>query len=318
MNDSFIATHEIGGTIRVLRVGYGAMQLAGPRVLGLPEDVPHAIAVLRLAADLGVRFFDTANAYGPRTVNQLIGEALSPYADDVVIGNKVGAWRSPDGDWTTDHRPEFLRSQIKDAARDLHADVSHLTYLRLGGDGQASSAGVLLEEALGTLIDLRDEGKITQIGLSGASPEALQKALSMTPIAAVENRYNLVDRSGVEVLADCERLSIAFVPFWPLAFGNLGEVPELAAPAQRLGVSTSTVALAWLLRRSSAIIPIPGTKSLGHLRDNVAALDVAPELTTEEVDHLTGIIDEGQATLSRLPESTLAALQRAGSSGAGS
>ncbi len=313
MSDSFAAMHEVGGTIRVPRLGYGAMQLAGPRVLGLPEDVPNAIAVLRTAADLGVRFFDTANAYGPRTVNQLIGEALSPYADDVIIGNKVGAWRSPDGDWTTDHRPELLRSQVEDAARDLRADVSRLTYLRLGGDGQAPTVEIPLEEALGTLIDLRDEGKITHIGLSGASPEALQHALRMTPIAAVENRYNLVDRSGVEVLADCERLGIAFVSFWPLAFGNLGDVPELAAPAQRIGVSTSTVALAWLLRRSSAIIPIPGTKSLDHLRDNVAALEVAPELTAKEVDHLTGIIDEGQATLGRVSEATLAALRRAGS-----
>jgi hypothetical protein len=108
-------------------MGYGAMQLAGPRVLGLPEDVPNAITVLRTAVDLGIRFFDTANAYGPRIVNQLIGEALSPYPDDIVIGNKVGAWRSPDGDWTTDHRPEFLRSQVEDALRDLRADVSCLT-----------------------------------------------------------------------------------------------------------------------------------------------------------------------------------------------
>jgi pyridoxine 4-dehydrogenase len=312
VNNFFIAMHEVGATIRVPRMGYGAMQLAGPRVLGLPEDVPNAITVLRTAVDLGIRFFDTANAYGPRIVNQLIGEALSPYPDDIVIGNKVGAWRSPDGDWTTDHRPEFLRSQVEDALRDLRADVSCLTYLRLGGDGQASPVEIPLEESLGTLINLRDEGKITHIGLSGASPEALQQALRMTPIAAVENRYNLVDRSGVEVLVDCERLGIAFVPFWPLAFGNLGAVPELIAPAQRLGVSASTVALAWLLRRSSAIIPIPGTKSLEHLRHNIATLEVAPELTAEEVDHLTGVIDEGHATLSQVSETTVAALRRAG------
>jgi aryl-alcohol dehydrogenase-like predicted oxidoreductase len=205
---------------------------------------------------------------------------------------------------------------VEDAARDLRADVSRLTYIHLGGDGQARSVEIPLEDALGTLIDLRDEGKITHIGLSGASPEALQQALRMTPIAAVEYRYNLVDRSGVEVLADCERLGIAFVPFWPLAFGNLGDVPELATPAQRLGVSTSTVALAWLLRRSSAIIPLPGTKSLAHLRDNVAALEVAPELTADEVDHLTGVIDEGQATLGRVSEATVAALRRASSTAA--
>jgi len=310
MNDSFTTLHEVGGTIRVPRLGYGAMQLAGHRVLGPPDDVPNAIAVLRTALDLGVRFFDTANAYGPRTVNQLIGEALSPYADDVVIGNKVGPWRTPDGGWTTDHRPGFIRSQVEDAARDLRTDVSRLTYLRLGGDGLAPSVDIPLEEALGTLIDLRNEGKITHIGLSGASPKALQQALRMTPIAAVENRYNLVDRSGVEVLADCERLGIAFVPFWPLAFGNLGDVPELAALAKRLGVSTSTVALAWLLRRSSAIIPIPGTKSLEHLRDNVAALEVAPKLTAEEVAHLTGAIDESGRRRTNSPGSRRRASHR--------
>lgn len=298
--NTFAATHDIGGTIRVPRIGYGAMQLAGPRVLGLPDNVPNAIAVLRSAVELGVRFFDTSNAYGPRTVNQLIGEALSPYADDVVIGNKVGGWRTADGDWTTDNRPEFLRAQVEDAARDLRADISRLTYLRLGGDGLAPAADIPLADALGTLIELRDEGKINYIGLSGASPEVLRQALTMTPIAAVENRYNLVDRSGVEVLADCEQFDIAFVPYWPLAVGDLIDMPALAPTAQRLGVSASTVALAWLLRRSPAIIPIPGTKSLEHLRDNIGALDIAAQLTTAEVDELTGVIDEAQATLGQL------------------
>ena len=302
MDDSVATMHALGGGIAVPRLGYGAMQLAGSRVLGPPEDVPKAVAVLRQAVELGVRFFDTANAYGPRTVNQLIGEALSPFAEDVIVGNKVGVRRTPKGHWRTDHHPEFIRQQVEDAARDLRASISRLTYLRLGGDGQATPVDVPLEEALGALIDLRDQGKITHIGLSGASPEALRQALRMTPIAAVQNRYNLVDRSGAEVLADCERLGIAFVPFFPLVAGKLGEMPELVAPAHRLGVGNSTVALAWLLRRSSVMIPIPGTKSLEHLRENVTASEVAAELTTEEVGQLTGLIYEGHATLGQMAE----------------
>jgi pyridoxine 4-dehydrogenase len=173
-NETFVANHLLGGRDRVPRLGYGAMQLAGPRVIGLPEDVAGAIAVLRSAVDQGVRFFDTANAYGPRTVNQIIGRALSPFADDVVIGNKVGAWRDPAGGWTLDQRPETLRTQVEDALLDTRTEVSLLTYLRLPGDNQgaakdAPTYDVPLEEALGTLVQLRDEGKIRHIGLATRS-----------------------------------------------------------------------------------------------------------------------------------------------------
>lgn len=313
----FASDHLIGNRERVLRLGYGAMQLAGPGVIGLPDDVAGAIAVLRGAVDQGVRFFDTANAYGPRTVNQIIGRAFRPLPDDVVIGNKVGAWRDPAGGWTLDQRPETLRTQVEDALLDMGADVSLLTYLRLQGDNQGPDQDpppkdVTLEEALGTLVELRDEGKIRHIGLSGASPERLEHAQKITPIAAVQNRFNLVDRSGIEVLQSCERHGIAFVPFWPLAFGNLGEPDALTRPARRLGVSTSTVALAWLLRRSPVMIPIPGTKSLLHLRENIGAVDIAPRLTDDEVAALTAAEDERSATLSQMPASTAAALKRVG------
>jgi aryl-alcohol dehydrogenase-like predicted oxidoreductase len=304
----------LGGEYRVPRLGYGAMQLAGRRVIGLPEDVHGAIDLLRRAVDLGIRFFDTANAYGPRTVNQLIGRALSPVAGDVVIGNKVGARRGPAGEWLTDSRPETVRTQVEDALLDLRAEVSPLTYLRLWGDSQAPGNAPAdeapLEESLGALAELRSEGKIRHIGLSGASPEMLERAQQITPIAAVQNRFNLIDRSGIEVLAACERDGIAFVPYFPLATGALGQPGPLTRPAQRLGVPTSTVALAWLLRRSPVILPIPGTKSPGHLGDNIHATEIADQLTDEEVQALTTVEDENSATLATMPAQMIDALGR--------
>jgi pyridoxine 4-dehydrogenase len=329
----FVPTHLLGSQDRVSRLGYGAMQLAGPGVIGLPEDLNGAIEVLRRAVDQGVRFFDTANAYGPRTVNQIIGRALSPFADDIVIGNKVGARRDPAGGWLIDSRPETVRTQVEEALLDMRTDVSPLTYLRLWGDSQAPGTAPPanappLEDALGVLAELRDEGKIRHIGLSGASPAMLERAQQVTPIAAVQNRFNLIDRSGIEVLTACERHGIAFVPFFPLAVGSLGE-PEplsgpatqparpltrpadpLTQPAQRLGVSTSAVALAWLLRRSPVMVPIPGTKSLAHLSDNISAIEVAAQLTDEEVRALTAVQDEQSATLGTMPPQMADALGR--------
>lgn len=311
---TFEPTHLLGGEYRVPRLGYGAMQLAGSNVIGLPDDVQGAIAVLQRAVEMGVRFFDTANAYGPRTVNQLIGRALSPFGDDVVIGNKVGARRGPGGEWLTDSRPETIRTQVEDALLDMRTDVSPLTYLRLWGDsrGRADSIAeeVPLEDSLGALVGLRDEGKVSHIGISGASPDMLEHAQRITPIAAVQNRFNLIDRSGVEVLDACERDGIAFVPYFPLATGALTDLDVLDAPARRLGVSTAVVALAWLLRRSPAIIPIPGTKSPSHLKDNLRATAVASELTEEELRALTAAEDETTATLDTMSGQMLDALQR--------
>lgn len=311
----FDSTHVLGGEVRVPRLGYGAMQLAGPGVIGFPADVDGAIAVLREAVDIGVRFFDTANAYGPRTVNQLIGRALAPFGDDVVVGNKVGATRGPDGSWLTDNRPQTVRTQVEEALVDLQTEASALTYLRLWGDvrsdGVAPVDDVPLEEALGTLVELRDEGKIRHIGLSGATPETLRRAQAITPIAAVQNRFNLIDRSGVEVLAGCEREQIAFVPYFPLATGGLGELTELRQPAARLGASPSSVALAWLLRRSPVIIPIPGTKTLSHVRDNAAATEIAARLTSEEVAALTAVEDETGASLAVMSQRMVQVFQRA-------
>jgi aryl-alcohol dehydrogenase-like predicted oxidoreductase len=304
----------LGGEYRMPRLGYGAIQLTGRGVIGLPEDVHGAIEVLRRAVDLGVRFFDTANAYGPRTVNQLIGRALSPVADDVVIGNKVGARRGPAGEWLTDSRPETVRTQVEDALLDMRAEVSPLTYLRLWGDSQAPgnppAQEAPLEESLGALTELRDEGKIRHIGLSGASPEMLERAQQITPIAAVQNRFNLIDRSGIEVLAACERDGIAFVPYFPLATGALGQPGPLIQSAERLAVPTSTVALAWLLRRSPVIVPIPGTKSLEHLSENVHATEIADQLTDDELQALTAVADENSGRLGTMPAQMIDALGR--------
>ena len=219
------------------RVGYGAMQLAGPNVWGPPDDPESARRVLRLAVELGVTFFDTANAYGPRTVNRLIAEALRPFPEGVIVGNKVGAGRGPDRSWIITDRPDTVRQQVREALADLGAEASELTYLRLGGDGPAPRSDVPLEDSLGVLVELRDQGLIRRIGLSGASPEMLARAQKMTPIAAVQNRFNLLDRSGVRVLADCEAQGIIFVPYFPLASGRLSSHDALTSPAERLGAT---------------------------------------------------------------------------------
>jgi pyridoxine 4-dehydrogenase len=289
----------------VNRVGYGAMQLAGPNVWGPPDNPESARQVLRLAVDLGVTFFDTANAYGPRTVNRLIGEALRPFPDDVIVGNKVGAGRGPDRSWLITDHPDTVRSQVHEALADLGTETSELTYLRLGGDGPAPPSDVPLADSLGVLVQLRDQGLIRRIGLSGASPEMLAGAQRLTPIAAVQNRFNLLDRSGVQVLADCEAQGISFVPYFPLASGRLTGYDELTGPAERLDVTPAQVALAWLLRRSPAIVVIPGTANPEHLRANVTAAEVAEQLTDAEVARLTGLVDESKAVLDQPQQSTV-------------
>jgi pyridoxine 4-dehydrogenase len=283
------------------------MQLAGPGVWGPPDDPEAARRVLRQAVELGVTFFDTANAYGPRTVNQLIGEALRPFGEGVIVGNKVGAGRGPDRSWVITGHPDTVRRQVHEALADLGTEVSELTYLRLAGDTPAAPSDVPLEDSLSVLVELRDQGLIRRIGLSGATPEMLARAQQLTPIAAVQNRYNLLDRSGVQVLADCEAQGIMFVPYFPLASGQLTSYDELAGPAQRLGATRAQVALAWLLRRSPAVVVIPGTTNPGHLRANIAAAEVASHLTDTEVARLTGLADESTAVLGQPHQSTLAA-----------
>ncbi|MBP0457585.1 aldo/keto reductase [Streptomyces montanisoli] len=281
------------------RVGYGALQLAGQNVWGPPDDPESARQVLRLAVELGVTFFDTANAYGPRTVNQLIGQALRPLPEGVIVGNKVGAVRGTDRSWIVDGHPDTVRRQVHEALADMGTEASELTYLRLVGDTPGAHADVPMEESLGVLVELRERGLVRRIGLSGASPRMLARAQRVTPIAAVQNRFNLIDRSGVRVLADCEAQGILFVPYFPLASGRLSGHHALTGPAERLGVTPAQVALAWLLRRSPAMVVIPGTSKPGHLRSNVAASGIAEDLTEDEVARLTGLVDESKAALDR-------------------
>jgi pyridoxine 4-dehydrogenase len=289
------------------------MQLAGPNVWGPPDDPESARRVLRLAVELGVTFFDTANAYGPRTVNRLIGEALRPFPEGVIVGNKVGAGRGPNRSWVITDHPDTVRGQVHEALADLGTETSELTYLRLGGDGPVQS-GVPLEDSLGALVELRDQGLVRRIGLSGASPEMLARAQKMTPIAAVQNRFNLLDRSGVQVLADCEAQGIMFVPYYPLASGRLGDYDELTGPAERLGATPAQVALAWLLRRSPAMVVIPGTTNPDHLRANIVSAEIAENLTDAEVARLTGLVDESKAVIDQPHQSTLDAFRSAGDS----
>lgn len=296
----------VGDQIKVSRIGYGAMRLTGKGMIGLPDDIAGAIRVLQEAVEQGIRFFDTANAYGPRTVNQIIGRSLAPLADDIVIGNKVGARRDATGGWVVDNRPETIRNQVEDALMDTRAECSQLTYLRLWGDvaGQGEpppEASVPVEEALGVLTRLREEGKVRHIGLSGATPESLARAQKVMPIAAVQNRFNLMDRSGVVALEACERDGIAFVPYFPLAAGRMDDIEPLVGAAQRLEVSVSVIALAWLLRRSRVLLPIPGTTSSTHLSENISALQIAPLLTEDEVQAMTNVRNESSATLNGVP-----------------
>ena len=265
---------------------------------GLPA-IPTARRVLRLAVELGVAFFDTANAYGPRTVNQLIGQTLRPLPEGVIVGNKVGAGRGPDRSWIITDHPDTVRRQVYEALADLGTEASELTYLRLGGDGPAPPSDVPLEDSLGVLVELRNQGLIRRIGLSGASPEMLARAQKMTPIAAVQNRFNLLDRSGVQVLADCEAQGIMFVPYFPLASGRLSSHNELTRPAERLDATAAQVALAWLLRRSPAMVVIPGTARPDHLRANIGAAEIAENLTDAEVARLTGLVDESRAVIDK-------------------
>ncbi len=278
-NAAAAGTLSLGGDLIVNRIGFGAMRITGRGIWGEPEDPEEARAVLRQAVELGVNLIDTADSYGPEVSERLIGETLHPYPDDLVIATKGGLTRPGPGQWEPDGRPEHLREACEGSLKRLKLDRIDLYQLH------RIDPRVPAEEPLGALAELREEGKIRHIGLSEVSVEQIQRAQQIVPIVSVQNRYNLTDRDSEDVLDFCEREGIGFIPWFPLATGDLarpgGPLDEIAT---RYGASPGQVALAWLLWRSPVILPIPGTSSVEHLVENVAAASL--ELDEEEFAEL--------------------------------
>lgn len=267
-------TYDFGGR-SVRRIGFGAMQLPGPGVFGPPRDRDTALAVVRRAVELGVDHIDTAQYYGPDVANQLLREALHPFPEQLALVSKVGAQRDESGGWLPAGRPEQLRAGVLDNLRELGVERLHAVNLRLL-DAAHGRPEVGFDEQLDAMIAVRDEGLITGIGLSNVTVEQLAQARSRTDIVCVQNAYNVADRSAEPLLRACTAAGIAFVPFFPLgsAFGPKSAVlghPGVLATASRLGATPAQIALAWLLAIAPNTLLIPGTASLAHLEENLAA-----------------------------------------------
>src|ERR1700722_868226 len=270
MNDiSGAGTFPLGDRI-VKRLGYGAMQLAGPGVFGPPKDHDMAIAVLREAVASGVDHIDTSDFYGPHVTNQLIREALHPYSDDLVIVTKIGARRGPDASWNPAMSAEDLTSAVHDNLRNLGLEVLDVVNLRIMGAIHGPAEGPI-EAPLTILADLQRQGLVRHIGLSNVTAKQIEEARRICEIVCVQNLYNVAHREDDALIDDLARNGVAYVPFFPLGGFTPLQSTELNAVAARLGVTPMQVALAWLLRRAPNILLIPGTSSLAHLRENLAA-----------------------------------------------
>jgi pyridoxine 4-dehydrogenase len=269
------------GDRTVARVGFGAMQLAGPGVFGPPADRAEAVAVLRTAVELGVNHIDTADFYGPHITNEIIREALAPYPDDLCIVTKVGAVRDSAGGWVLARTPADLRQQVHDNLKRLGADALDVVNLRVGGgdDGHSAVPGSLAEQ-FAELAALRDEGLIRQLGLSVVNAQQLAEAQQIAPVVCVQNFYNLAGRQDHPLLELTAGENIAYVPFFPLGGFSPLQSDELNAVAARLGATPMAVALAWLLQRSPNLLLIPGTSSVAHLRQNVASASLTLDAAT--------------------------------------
>jgi pyridoxine 4-dehydrogenase len=276
-------TFRLGGDLPVVRLGYGTMQLPGEGVWGPPEDKDGALAVLRRAVEIGVTFFDTADSYGPEVAEDLLREALHPYPDDLVIATKAGLTRQGPGRWTPVGNPAYLRQQCELSLRRLGVERIDLFQLH------RIDPGVPAEDQVGELATLQDEGKIRHIGLSEVGVEQLQEAQRTATIASVQNLFNLANRDAEPLLDHCTAEGIGFIPWFPLATGELSkEDGPLAEAAKRHEATPSQLALAWLLKRSPVMLPIPGTSSIDHLESNTAA--AAIELTDDEFEALTAAV----------------------------
>jgi pyridoxine 4-dehydrogenase len=279
LNAAAAGTFALGGDLSVNRMGFGAMRITGEGIWGEPENPEEARRVLRRIVELGINLIDTADSYGPEVSERLIAETLHPYPEGLVIATKGGLTRPGPGQWEPDGRPEHLREACEGSLRRLKVDRIDLYQLH------RIDPRVPAEESLGTLAELREEGKVRHVGLSEVSVEQLELAREIVPIASVQNRYNLTDRGSEDVLDFCEREGLGFIPWFPLATGNLaqpgGPLDEIAA---RHNATPGQVALAWLLQRSQVMLPIPGTSSVEHLEENVAAADL--QLSREEFEEL--------------------------------
>jgi aryl-alcohol dehydrogenase-like predicted oxidoreductase len=253
------------GELSVNRLGFGAMRVLGPDVWGPPKDRAAAHRVLRRAVELGVNFFDTAESYGPHEDELLIAEALYPYPKGFVIGTKCGLTRPSRSRWDPDGRPEKLRRDLEGSLKRLRLERIDLYQLH------APDPKVPFEESLGALAEMQRAGKIRHIGVSNVTVKQLEQARKIVPIVSVQNRYNLGDRSSEDVLKACEKLGIAFLPWYPLGDGQVLQSSKVKKLASRIGATPAQVAIAWLLAKSPVMLPIPGTSSVEHLAENVAA-----------------------------------------------
>jgi aryl-alcohol dehydrogenase-like predicted oxidoreductase len=270
----------LGGETSVHRLGFGAMRLTGEGIWGPPKDRQGALAVLRRAAELGINFIDTADSYGPHISEELIAEALFPYPAGLVIATK-GGWNRPGpNQWTHDASPAHLRAAVAGSLRRLRLERIDVYQLHI------PDPAISFESSVETLAQLRNEGKIRLIALSNVTQEHIERARRIVPIVSVQNRYSFADREWDYVVDYCERNEIAFIPWFPLGAGKVaGEVLDRIAKAH--GASPTEIALAWLLRRSPILLPIPGTSSIAHLEQNVAAASL--RLTAEEYEKLSGV-----------------------------
>jgi aryl-alcohol dehydrogenase-like predicted oxidoreductase len=268
-------TFEIGGDIPVHRLGFGSMRLTGEGIWGEPRDRDEALAVLRRAIDLGITLIDTADSYGPYVAERLIAEALYPYPPELLIATKAGLVRSGPDQWTPNGHPDHLRKACEGSLQRLRLERIELYQLH------RIDPKVPVDDQLGTMRQLQDEGKIRHVGLSEVTVREIEYARGVLPIATVQNRYNLADRKYEDVLEYCEREQIGFMPWFPLATGNLARPGgPLDRAATRLEATPAQVALAWLLARSPVMLPIPGTSRVKHLEENVHAAELT--LTDDE------------------------------------
>jgi aryl-alcohol dehydrogenase-like predicted oxidoreductase len=274
-----------GTSFTVNRMGYGAMQLAGPHVFGPPKDRPAALAVLREAVAAGINHIDTSDFYGPHVTNQIIKEALHPYKDGLVIVTKVGARRGDDGSWIMDCSRQGLIDGVHDNLRNLSVDALDVVNLRVGGVTAPTEGSI--EEPFTVLAELQRQGLIRHLGLSNVTSTQLAEAQKIAPIVCIQNFYNIANRGDDSFIDSLAAQDIAYVPFFPLGGFTPLQSTSLEAAATSLGATPMQVALAWLLQRSPNILLIPGTSSVAHLRENIAAANI--QLTPEILDSLNAI-----------------------------